>query len=103
MPEPASPSTVPEPTTFKATERRQRHQPGVDLKFSKKEDHFTAMSLALLRDVPERDFTDGADDLDDSRINAKRRGVFGRVAARLILATLILYRHWRLRLFNRKH
>ena len=47
------------------------------------------MSLALLRDVPERDFT-GADDLDDSRINAKRRGVFGRVAARLILATLIL-------------
>ena len=58
MPTRASPSTIPKPTTVK------------------KEDHFAALSRALLNETPEQD--------------AKRRGVLGRVAAYLIFAILIL-------------
>jgi hypothetical protein len=65
----ASPSTVPKPAAVKATERRH---PDVDLKLSKDDDHFAAVSRALL----DR--------------NAKRRGVPGRVTAYLIFAILIL-------------
>ena len=75
MPAPASPSTVTKPTTVKATERRQQHHPGFDLRFSKKEDHFAALSRALLDMQPEQD--------------AEHRSV-GRIAAYLIFAILIL-------------
>ena len=69
MPTRASPSTVPKPAAVKATERRH---PDVDLKLSKDDDHFAALSRALLDGMP-----------------AKRRGVPGRVTAYLIFAILI--------------